>query len=569
MLVDEIDAPPVDMSATLPGLLTVDRKPMRLDDHGVFLPLFSNCVPRSTVICAGRQIGKTHQIGARVLLQAAFDEGHKTLTVLPLEQQADRLSHLIFRPMTLDSPIRAVLWRDRGRPMSVRMHAYSNGSITHFMYATDDPDRVRGLTGTRWLYVDEAQDMDATVVPVLVACTDAWDYPTTLVSGTAKTKDTYLHDEWSKSSQGVWHVKCSACGFDNVCCLEPDGHAIAMIGPYRDDVSEKRPGTLCKRCRAPVNPRYGRWVHRYPEKANRASGYLIPQIIMPGHFSRRNKWGDLVEKMNGGMGFTTGKFYNEVLGEPYDMAIRLVGRDDLKAAATGVGPNTLANAVRIRKRYRVVFIGVDWGGGGQDGVSRTKIAACGLHSDGRVHAFYGAQFPPSTDSVAEAKEIVRIAHELQATGLAHDFNGAGTVAESVLTHLGWPLDRIAPMRYQSYAGAPMIERKAPEGARSRAYYQMDKGRTLQFVCNAIRYDKVRFFDYDYIDEHRPGLLNDFVVLVAHTIDTASGSIFRVRKQSPALCDDFAHAVNFGVCAVWEMTNSWPDLAIAGNLTEPR
>jgi hypothetical protein len=344
-----------------------------------------------------------------------------------------------------------------------------------------------------------------------------------------------------------------------VCCLEPDGHLLALIGPYRDDVSEKRPGTLCKGCRAPVNPRYGRWVHRFPEKADRISGYHVPQAIMPGHFASRNKWGDLVEKMNGGMGFTTGKFYNEVLGEPYDMAIKLVSRDDLRRAAVSVGPNELAAAVRGRTRYPLVFLGVDWGGGGSDGVSRTKVAACGLHPDGRVHVFYGAQFPPSTDAVAEAKEIIQLARTLNVTGIAHDFNGAGTVSESVLTHLGWDLTRIAPMRYQSYPGARIIERKPPEGARTRGYYLLDKGRSLQFLCNAIRYDRVRFFDYDYVDEHRPGLLNDFVCLVAETVDTPSGSVFRVRRQSPTLSDDFAHAVNFGACALWQTGDAWPPL----------
>jgi hypothetical protein len=549
---------PGTLEDLLPALLTVERAPMTLADHAVFGPLFSTWVPRTTVVVAGRQIGKTHQICGRILLQAVLEPGHKTLTVLPLEQQADRLSHLIFRPMTLDSPLRHELWRDRGRAMSVRMHRYDNGSITHFLYATDDPDRIRGLTGTRWLYIDEAQDMDATIVPVLIAATDAWKHPTTLISGTAKTKDTYLYDNWSNSSQGVWHVRCGTCGFDNVCCLEPDGHLIALIGPPRDDVSEARPGTLCKRCRAPVNPRYGRWVHRYPEKCDRISGYHVPQVIMPGHFASASKWGDLVEKMNGGMGYTQGKFYNEVLGEPFDMALKLVGRDDLRRAAQTVGANAIEDARVNRSRYPVVFLGVDWGGGGEDGVSRTKVAACGLYADGRVHVFYGAQFPPSTDSVAEAKEIVKIAGALSVTGIAHDFNGAGTVAESVLTHLGWPVNRLAPMRYHSYPGARMLSRMNQPGA--RPHYQLDKGRTLQFLCNAIRYDRVRFFDYDYIDEHRPGLLNDFVHLVGFTVDTPSGSVYRVRKQSASVSDDFAHAVNYGCCAVWEAANQWPNLA---------
>lgn len=558
-MLDRSDAD-ADLVDLLPGLLTVDRKPLHLHDHRPFEPVFSSYVPRTTVVVAGRQLGKSHQMSGRIILQAALDPGHKTLVVLPLEQQADRMSNDIFKPMTVDSPVGAVLWRRRARPLPVRSHRYDNGSITHFIYATDDADRVRGLTGTRWLYIDEAQDIEASVVPILVACTDSWRYPTTWVSGTAKTKDTFLHDNWSASSQGVWHIRCSACGFDNICCLEPDGHILALIGPVRDDVSEKRPGTLCRQCRQPVNPRYGRWVHRYPEKRDRISGYHVPQILMPGHFADAGKWADLVQKQNGGMGYTTGKFYNEVLGEAYDMAMKLVSRDDLKVAAVGIGPNTMANAKKIRQRLSgPVFLGVDWGGGGAEGVSRTKVCAAGLHSDGKLLVFFGLQFPPSTDVVPEAKEIVKLARELAVTGIAHDFNGAGTAAESVITHLGWDSRQLAPMRYADYPGADMITRKEPVGHRTRGYYELSKGRSLQFACTAIRYGKIGFFDYDYVDEHRPGLLNDFVCLVSSTIDTPGGSVFRVRKQSDSFSDDFAHAVNFAGCAVWEAANAWPNV----------
>lgn len=533
---------------------------MTINDHQVFQPLFSNYVPRSTVVVGGRQYGKSFQLTARILMQSALFPGHSTLVALPLQLQAERSSHLIFKPLVLRGPIRTVLWKNARKPLAVNMHMYDNGSATHFGYATDDPDRMRGLTGIKWLYVDEAQDMVEDSIPILSACTDGVLSPVFYTSGTSKTKDTYLYNEWSRSSQGIWHVRCSACGFDNIFSLEPEGHLLATIGPPRDDISESRPGTICKGCKTPINPRTGRWVHRYPERMAQKSGFHMPQTIIPIHFANPEKWGLLVGKMNGESGFTRTKFYNEVLGEPDDLALKLLGRDMLKRAAKGVGPNTIESAVLARQRYRVVFLGVDWGGGGEDGVSRTKVAAAGIHNDGRVHVFYGRAFPPSTDSVGEAKEVMRLAEVLNASGIAHDFGGAGTVSESVLTHLGWPKDRLAPMRYQSYPGAPMIERKQPAGHRDRGYYMLDKGRSLQFLCNAVRCEQVRFFDYDYVDQLSPGLLDDFVCLVTHNMETPSGSVFRVRKSSPSACDDFAHASNFACCAIWESTGSWPSLA---------
>lgn len=362
----------------------------------------------------------------------------------------------------------------------------------------------------------------------------------------------------------MWQIKCPACGFDNVCCLEPDGHIIAMLGPYRDDISPERPGLVCSKCRKPVSPRLGRWVSRFPERARTIAGYHIPQPIMPGHCERPVKWNLLLDKMNGGQGFTTAKFYNEVLGEAFDSAFKLVSIDDLRQAAVGIGPNDERVLSDRAGKYERVFLGVDWGGGGEAGVSRTKIAAMGLRR-GDIEVFGGAQFPPSTDRVEEARQIIRYAQLCHAYVIAHDYNGAGTASESVLTHLGWPESNIVPIQYGKVPGGKMIHCHLPGVNGGRRYYVTDKSRSLQFLSMAIRQKRVRFFDYDWVDDHRPGLLYDFTNLVEDKIETPTGEVYRIRKLSENVSDDFAHAVNYSACALWEATNAWPNLHQAGRI----
>lgn len=561
-----------NLAPYIPGFLHVKGRPMRLDNHLPFEPLYSTRMPNQFVIQGGRQLGKSYSVCGRLLLQSALEIGYSSLVVTPLQVQSDRLSSLTFTPMIEDSPIRALLMPPGGGIGNVRRRDFplTRGAI-HFLYAFLSADRVRSLTANL-LWVDEFQDLDGEHLPVLTACLDAVDDPVIIYSGTSKTLDTALRKTYEASSMGVWCVKCEACGYTNRAVLEPEGDLIAMIDTRpRDDISEKRPGTVCRKCRTPINPRYGRWVHRAPERMADLTGIHVPQVIMPLHACRPAKWRRLVGKMNQAEGFTTARFYNEVLGEPYDVAVKLLSEPEIRAAAV-LGPRTAPEAqIRaVASRYRFVALGVDWGGGGGDGTSRTKVAAAGFNNDGVVDIFYGAEFPPSTDPAAEAEQVVRIAGFTNATIIAHDANGSGRTAESILVNNGrWRADRLAPMYYQAVAGGDMITYRPPDAMKSRPFYTVHKHVTLQFFCAAVRAGKVRFFADDYTDTYRPGLLRDFLALVVDHIDSPGGAkVYRVRRADTAKSDDFAHAANFAALTCWKMHSAFPDVGRGIGLTGP-
>lgn len=550
----------------LPGLLSLNNKPMRLNDYFPFAPMFSTKQPPYVVNRSGRQIGKTQQTAGRLILECALNDGEKVLVVTPLQEQSDLLSATIFKPMIDDSPVR-VLLRPDGGTGNIRRREFTNRSMIQFSFAFLDTERLRGKTG-RTLFIDEAQDMNPDHVPVIRACQDAFPDPQTWISGTSKTKDTFLEERWTRSSQGIWNVKCHACGYVNRCCVE-DGDLLEMIGPYHDGICEKTPGTTCRGCKAPVNPRHGRWNHRYPERLRDIAGFYSPQLLFPFHYAVPVKWSNLIGRMNGHDGYTQARFFNECLGEAFDSAFKLLSIDDLRRAARGVGPNTDAAAASKGRRYQCVVLGVDWGGGGQDGVSRTKVAAVGLTPSGRLEVFYGYQFAPGTDRVAEGRHVLQIANMVGARIIAHDAIGVGVASEAVLTHLGWPLTGIAPMVYRGMVGGELVEYHAPNNQRVRGFYTMDKARTLQFLAMAVRSDNVRFFDYDHVDSNQPGLLHDFLALVEDLVDTPTGGAYRiVRKKGSLESDDFAHAANYACAALWEYTGSWPNLTSAGRVGGP-
>lgn len=563
-----------NLAPFLPALIRITTEdqgvsPMRLDDFFPFEDVFSTMQPPRVVHRSSRQIGKTYQIAARLILEAAIVDGTRIIVVTPLQSQSDGLSSRIFRPMIDSSPVR-VLLSETANIGNVRTRGpFTNGSLLHFSYCQDVEDtlRLRSHTG-RVLFGDEAQSIDPGAMPAVEQTLRASKKPQIWISGTSLTKDTFLEAEWNDSSQGVWQIRCHACGFENICAIEPEGHLLAMLGPFREDISEERPGVICRRCgpKTPISPRRGRWVHRFPERLRDFAGYYAPQILFPIHYAYPNKWKEL---LGFSAKYSTGKFYNECLGEAYDMAYKLFSIEDLRKAAV-LNKNTIEEAERVSRRYQVLVLGIDWGGGGDDGVSRTKGAIVGLAEDGVADVIFGFGFQPSTDRIAEGRAIVEIAARCNVHLIAHDFGGGiGTASEAAITHNGWPLDRIVPIKYSGVDTAELRPTyHQPNDERIRGHYSVHKSKSLQFLSQAVRYGKMRFFEYDYKSRDEPGHLHDFLSLVEDKIDTPTGTNFYIRRSSKTVCDDFSAATNFAALCLWQYTSSWPEFVVAGSVGGP-
>lgn len=559
------------LEVLLPALLQLRGQPYTLRDHFPFSPMFHLDMPAKITYKTGRQVAKTTTTAAASVVMANVLPYFNILFVTPLFEQVRRFSSLFIRPFIETSPVKS-LWSDATTNNSVLQRSFKNQSQLLFSFAFLNADRIRGISASM-LNIDELQDMDKDHIPIILETLSASQWKLVRQTGTPKTFDGSCELQWLVSSQAEWIMRCLRCSYWNVPSADAD--LLAMIGPLRDDICERRPGVVCARCRRPINPRLsGRWVHRYPEKRFTHAGYHIPQILLPMHYASPRDWGLLLAKQQGLGNVSPARFHNEVLGESYDTGAKLITLTELRTAASLPWANEprmpSAAALRNLRHYDITALGIDWGGGGEDRISFTTLALLGMRSDGKIDVVWGRRLLTPNDHIREAVEVLQYWQKLQPKFIAHDFSGAGAVRESLLVRAGVPLNSIFPISYIGPAKGAPIQYVAPTSLQPRGLYRMDKGKSLLCTVSAMRLGVIRTFQYDHASDYDPGLLHDFLALVEEKVETRlAGDVYLITRAS-GLSDDFAHAVNIAACALWHSQQNWPDfasLAASQNYTE--
>lgn len=543
-----------NLTYLLPSLLQWDAKPYTLIDHFPFESLFSTQMTVRRCYRTARQVAKSTSICARGVMLSALIPRFKSLYVTPLYDQVRRLSGNYFRPLVEQSPIRHLLI-DRTCENNVLQRTFKNQSRVHFGYALLSADRLRGLNLDRCNF-DEAQDIDHTLIPIITEALSHSEYGITEFTGTPKTKDGNLEVWWDKSSQAEWVIRCG-CGHWNIPAIDHD--LDRMIGLEWENVSEDRPGTICAKCGSPIFPRQGHWIHRFPERQYDFCGYHIPQVIMPLHYARPEKWRLLLSKMKGAGNMAIGTFYNENLGEAYDNATKLVSKPELERAGC-LHENTEENALKVLDNYTLTALGIDWGGGGEDGVSLTAVAVLGLRPNGTIDCIHGKKLYTPHDHNAEAHECLRLFRTFRCSLFAHDYSGAGELRQTIMVQHGLPLDKIISIQYLGPGLGGVMTPHLPTATRPLPYWTVDKTRSLQYTCYALKFNILRFFKYDHKGVEEPGLLHDFLALIENKISTSRSNDRYTIQKSKTAPDDFAQAVNVGCCAIWDKSGAWPTFA---------
>lgn len=552
----------------LPLLLNLNGKPYTIRDHYPFSPLFRLLTPKNQVWCTGRQVSKSTSLAAHGVVVANAVPFFKTLFITPLYEQIRRFSNNYVRPFIDQSPIKAQ-WCGTSTENSVLQRSFKNHSMMLFSFALLDADRVRGVSADR-VCIDEVQDMDPDHVPIIQETMSYSKWATSYYTGTPKTFDNLIFGLYKRSSQAEWFIPCASCRHWNIPALEHD--LDAMIGPANPHISEKYPGTVCAKCRKPISPRHGRWVHRHPERRWHFAGYHVPQIILPLHFSDPEKWSTLLLKREGYGNMTQAQFYNEVMGESIDTGQKLVSETELKAACVlewenkkEPDPACYANL----KHYKQRILAIDWGGGGEAGISFTVLSVMGFRPDGTIDVLWAKRLLIGGDHLAEAKECMKWSKLFKCDFVAHDYTGAGTVRETVMVQAGFNLDRVFAMRLVRSASQDLLVYKEPTPINHRAHYSLDKTRSLLYTCQAIKLKQLRFFKYDWVSQDAPGLMSDFLALVENKTDSRLGGDIYTITRNTLLTDDFAQAVNIGCAALWNMNDAWPNFAQLAGITKIR
>jgi hypothetical protein len=547
----------------LPLVLNLNGRPYSIQNHMPFSPLFRLLTPKNQVWCTGRQVSKSTSLAAHGVVVANSIPFFKTLFITPLYEQIRRFSNNYVRPFIDQSPVKSQ-WSGTTTENSVLQRSFKNNSMMLFSFALLDADRVRGVSADR-VCIDEVQDMDPDHVPIIQETMSYSRWATSYYTGTPKTLDNLIYGLYKRSSQAEWFIPCQSCKHWSIPSLEYD--LDKMIGPYSIHISENYPGTVCAKCQKPISPRHGRWVHRYPERRWQFSGYHVPQMILPLHFSDPEKWSTLLLKREGFGNMTQAQFYNEVMGESVDTGQKLISETDLKAACVldwenkkEPDPKCFTNLSNYKHR----ILAIDWGGGGEAGISFTVLAVLGFRPDGTVDTLWAKRLLIGGDHLAEAVECMRWSNLFNCDFVAHDYTGAGTVRETVMVQAGFNLERVLAMRLVRSASQDLMVFKPPTEINHRAHYSLDKTRSLLYTCQAIKLKQVRFFQYDWSSQDSPGLISDFLALVENKAESRLGGDIYTITRNTLLTDDFAQAVNLGCAALWHVNNAWPNFAeIAG------
>lgn len=551
-------------------LFNWDGRPYNLDDHAQFEPFFNQLLPKSMVVKSGRQVGKSLTQASRGIFLTTSIPHFTTLYMFPLHEQVSKFSNLIVKKFIDESPLKSY-WSGTTTSNNVLLRSFKNFSKMMFSFASLSASRVRGNSGVNMLCIDEADDMNPVHIPVIQETMSAskiydpvlkkYRYASfTVNTGTPKTHDGYLQTSWADSSQAEWAIPCK-CGKVNYPTLGLD--LDRMIGPYHEDIGEvtegKKPAVICAKCGEPINPRIGYWHHNYPERILSYPGYHVPQIIMPMHYAEPGKWADLLAKR---ASYPTYRFYNEIMGEAYDTGAKLVTESDIRRAACLPWSNTHPPSSESRAdlgKYVLRFLGIDWGGGGDEMVSFTTAAVVGLLPDGRMDVIYGRRLFMPNDAIVEAAELMRIFNLYRCHAVAHDYNGAGAIHEQVMIQMGLPFNKIVPIVYNRSGVKDVMVFHGFSEEHHRKYYMLDKARSLGIVCDMIKLGQIRFFRDDYKSKEEKGLLRDFLALFKHKMQTErAGEVYMVHSKLAA-SDDFAHSVNFAACAMWYRQQQWPNL----------
>lgn len=534
-----------------------------------FEPFYRTRLPRKELIKSGRQVAKSTGLAARGIVRANCIPYFNILYITPLFEQVRRLSQNYVRPFIETSPVRG-LFVGTSTTNSVLQRSFLNHSQLHFSYAFTDAERTRGLPADE-IDIDEVQNLDKLLLPIIreTLSGSRWKGIETY-AGTPKALENTIEQLWLDSSQAEWCIKCHHCGYWNVPALSHD--LDKMIGPMRDDISYEKPALVCAKCGKFVLPQLGRWVHAHPNRRWSFIGRHIPQLIMPMHFADPEKWAELLAKRDGAGNTPLNVFYNEVCGESYDTGSRIVTLTDLKRACLLPWPRELSRArdESDLDYYTARVLSIDWGGGGEQETSFTVYAVLGMCPDGKIDVIFGYRSLTPHDHIREAKLAIGLASQFKCHAIAHDYNGSGATRETIIVQAGYPVDRVLPVSYVRVgATSRVMSFKPGTKARPRSYYQIDKTRSLLLVCNQIKTQWIRFFQYDHASADELGLIDDFLGLVDEKVDSKLGSDVYTITRDPARSDDFAHAVNMGCCALWNMSDKWPNLATVAHAKVPK
>jgi len=287
-----------------------------------------------------------------------------------------------------------------------------NGNRWYLRHAFLHADRIRGIPGVTLVQMDEIQDLRSDSIPVIRETMSHSTEKRERVTGTHKTFDGTI--EQMKKMEGVCHEWVIPCDFHS------PRHWV-ITGPK----SIGKKGNICDKCGNLINIQHpdAQWaVVSTPNKkiANPTKWFRINQLMVPWL-----DWGEVLQKVDT---YPVGRLKNEVFSMPHSYGTRPIELEvllDSCVKGRGLGMDDI---VREANTYRAIFMGIDWGSGGDN--SKTFVVIGGIKS-GAFDVLYARQIDAGTrifygdDDVVpehdpEYQEIERLINLFKPVGIGVD-----------------------------------------------------------------------------------------------------------------------------------------------------
>lgn len=492
------------------SLFYIDGKPVSFEDYPFQRDIYDTGA-RAVMQKSARQLGKSTTLSNFIIAECIARNFFKTLFVAPSKEQTSKFSSTRLSKTIQYSPL--IRSKFRGERDNVFLKMLTNGSEISLGYASDDPDRLRGITSDR-VCLDEVQDMQLdAIVPVIKETMGNSDYAYETYTGTPKSLENGIEWLWQRSTQTEWLMRCSGCSKHN----------------YIDsDRSIGKKGPICLKCGKLLSPREGFWYDLKPEATMK--GFHVSQLILPRNVEVEDRWKRLLEKHET---YPPAKFNNEVLGISDAIGNRMLSKEELVALCDDYTVELPLSGAHVdTRKYRLICGGVDWSGGGTVATSRTVAWVWGLRHDHKLETMYFKIFP-GRNQVEDVRDVANV-FSLYRCQLVCGDAGEGAVANSMLKEI-LGQHRVYQIQYGS------LPKQIKWNGRDR--WMVDRTAFIDTFMLLLKRGGVVF------PNARQMTVAIEDVLAEYEEVTQNGMGKKVWRHSPSAPDDSLHAMIFGWLAI--------------------
>ncbi len=476
--------------------------PISFGERLYLAPIY-NSTARRIVLRASRQVEKTTFLCNVVIHAAVTLPGVHIVVVFPRHEQSAVFVKSRLRPMISESPIpRRILLGRPGRDPQVNHMRFKNGSEVYIRSAFHNADAARGIDAD-YLLIDEYQDVCSGNLPVLEESLSHSEHRKVFLTGTPKDIGNHLEDAFDRSTAHEWRVPCQ-CG-ERVFL---DERCLSVGGP------------VCPKCDSPIDPRRGLWIPRNPDSVW-GDGFTLNHLLVP--------WCNYPELFEHYTSYDPALFRNECMGLPVCIGDHMVSREQVEACCTD---QPMASSLSdVPHAVRRLFAGVDWGGRGADGVSRTVLVIGAMVDDDIFRVYFMERYLSQEDPDTVAEMVAKRCRAFGIRYIAADGAGVGSVYNALLLNMLPQVKLLLGMFYTVADGQPQRYKGR--------YWNWSVGRTpsIGMIFTRVKKDRITF----------PRLEDSSSFLEEIWCETAELDRHKraIKFTRPATqSDDTLHAINY-------------------------